>query len=470
MSVNYAYGLYPWVWDAEQQCHRPPDGVVSCIDLRPITEQAVRGQSNGWGFFAWQTGKDVATELQIPADAIQLGVGDCRELRPTTTQRQNFRNAMGLTSDPDGEFLVDCLADVLGAKADPTGEAGPKPLLPAENELEIHLDGHSKVWSANYEPAKTLAATATGRANRIRDVLRQDLETAFDTGGVELVKKVLGSLLLKHGYSRAEIAGGAANKAAEWRRLLSPKMLARLGKDFKPSRPQTSYSDDFNRSDGAIGGNWNQILSSSGGYLFSADVVSNQLKVNINVASSYGSVTQAYTILRYDSDVSSSDHWTQYTLITTDGYSNTPRQMAPIVRCSSSANTFYSRVCTCNNGNETFRYFFKLVAGTATNIGSSSTNNGGFNQLYKLQVSGSTLRAWFYSVERTTTDTSITGNTRGGIYHYSTLATGGSSFDRYVTVDNWSVDDGLAATPAGPVIGRFGKTIGGRIFGGSVLT
>ena len=462
MAVTYAYGLHHWVWNDDTKSHNPPPGAVSSLDLRPLSEQALPAQAAGYGFFAWQVGPGVDSSLQIPADAIPLGVGDCRELRPTTAQRQSIRSALSLASAPAGEFLIDCVADVLGAKADPLGESGPKPLLPSENGLEIYLDNHSKVWSLAYEPEKVLSSAPTGRDNRIRDVLRNDIELAFDTGGIALASKVLGAVLLKHGYSLTELRSGAPGKTAEWRRLISPKLLAKAGADLKPSRPKTSYTDDFNRSDGAIGGNWNNILVATGPTI-AFDILSNQMKIT---ATGNGAAAQPYTVYRYDSDVSSSDHWSQYTLITTDGYANSPRTMGPIVRCSSSANTFYSRYSRVANGSESFNSFFKMIAGTVTTLTSTSNlSTGGFNQLYKLSVSGSTLSAWFYTPLRTATDTAITGNTRGGLFHQFTL----TSTTKYVIIDNWSVDDGLTAGSVGPCFGNTGKTIGGRIFSGSIL-
>lgn len=460
MAVTYAYGLHPWVWADDAKTHNPPVGAVSSLDLRPLTEQAKPGQADGHGFFAWQSGPDVDRSLQIPAEAIPLGVGDCRELRPTTAQRQSIRSALSLASVPAGEFLIDCVADVLGAKSDPLGESGPKPLLPSENGLEIYLDNHSKVWALAYTPAKVLASAPTGRDNRIRDVLRADIELAFDTGGIALARKALGAVLLKHGYSMAELRSGAPGKSAEWRRLISPKLLAKAGAELKPSKPRTSYTDDFNRSDGAIGGNWNNILAATGPTV-AFDVLSNQMKIT---ATGHGAASQPYTVYRYDSDVSSSDHWSQYTLITTDGYASSPRSMGPIVRCSSSANTFYSRHSRVANGPESYNAFLKMISGTVTTFTSQLTT-GGFNQLYKFGVSGSTLSAWYYTPLRTTTDTSITGNTRGGLFYYSILTSG----TRYVIIDNWAVDDGLAAGSVGPCFGHTGKTIGGRIFSGSIL-
>jgi hypothetical protein len=236
--------------------------------------------------------------------------------------------------------------------------------------------------------------------------------------------------------------------------------MLRVASGRKPKKPKTSYVDNFDRADGAIGGNWSNILSPTGPVI-TFNIVSNQLKIT---STGYGAASQPYSVYRYDFDVSSNDHWSQYTLRGSDGYSGTARGMGTLVRCSGSAVTFYSRMSR-GNSTENYNNFIKVIAGTVTTFTSQLTT-GGFNQVYKLNVIGSTLQAWYYTPLRSTTDTAISSGTRGGIFYFYSS----SSTTRYLTVDDWSIDDGITGGAVGPAIGHFGKTIGGRIFGGSVLT
>ena len=192
--MSHTYALYPWSWNSQDNCHEPPEGAFAVLDLRPEAEQARAGQSSGWGFFAWPdmvpgNGPNIAP----PADAVTLGHGDCRELLPDTSTRDELRIKLGLSSNPSGTTLIDCVSDVLGSLSDPTGQNGPKPLLPTrEGLIEIHLSNHSRVLAEAFVAGPMFGNSATGRHNRIRDVIRTDLETAAKAGGPALVAKVLG--------------------------------------------------------------------------------------------------------------------------------------------------------------------------------------------------------------------------------------------------------------------------------------
>lgn len=409
-----AYALHPWIWSDSEQAHIPPPGAGAVLDLRPEAEQAKASQSSGWGLFAWpdqvydEFGTLVSNMHAVPLDAISLGYGDCRELQPTTQQRDELRTRLGLSSAPSGATLIDTISDVLGSLADPTGQNGPKPLLPTrEGSLEIHLAYHSRVFSQTFNGAELFATTARGRANRIRDVLRSDLETANKSGGPELVAKVLGLLCDRWGVSYSQ--------AAKWRNLIRGPLLAELlgksGGKFAPKKPRTSYSDDFN--DGDLTG-WTSVRGTF-------DNAGTEIRYNS---------TTSNGMARYESDLSSADHWSIITHVFSNIMQN---RLGLAVRFDAGAATAY-----CTGYSSTLGALRKIVAGTPTTLGSTFSNSSYHTP--KLDINGSTLTYIISAVNQTqTTDTSITGNTRCG------CSTQAGSTTSPARSDDWSCDDGVSA-------------------------
>lgn len=436
--ANYQYGLYPWGWDESLSRHTPPDGAGSVLDLRPLSEQAKLGQSAGWGFFAWPGNR--------PGDAIDLGSGDCREIQPTTAQRDELRIKLGLSANPDGTMLVDCLADVLGDKSDPTGATGPKPILPSEGSYEIHLPGHSRVWALLYDGAEILSANPRGRANKVRDVIRSDMRAAIDAGGPELAAKVLGHVLRRHGYSDAEVNAGAPGRRAEWARLFRPADLQRAGGNgFRPKRPRTSYSESFNKSDSDTLGpdlTWAEVTGD-------IDVVSNRASTS----------TTGFAEARAEHDVSSADHFGQVQIYQTSTSGGDNHLAAPCARFAAAARTFYSFAWFA-----TGLFLYKTVAGAYSIIGSVSETPAALPATWKVDCSGSTIRGLQNGTQKVSvTDTSITGNTRGGFWLYRASGV-------QVIIDDFTVDDGVSAGGTrGIGFGARGTAFnGGRTFRGNM--
>ena len=430
-----AYALHPWLWSDSEQAHVPPPGAGAVLDLRPEAEQAKASQSSGWGLFAWpdqvydESGALVANMQAVPLDAISLGYGDCRELQPTTQQRDELKTRLGLSAQPSGATLIDTISDCLGALADPSGQNGPKPLLPTREGLEIHLAYHSRVWSQAFNGAELFATTAKGRANRIRDVLRSDLETANKSGGPDLVAKVLGLWCDRWGVSYTQ--------AAKWRNLIRGPLLAELlgksGGKFSPRKPATSYSDDFNRADGAIGASWATSTASGVSWNVASNVA--QCFYDYPTAS-----TASANYARYESDLSSSDHWCDFTATSRTGGGAASHLSACLCRYSSSANTAYGSRKSYS-ASSVLNELVKIVSGTISSLGSVSYVGVGQR---RVQASGTSISCEgpIGTSRVSVTDTSITGNTRCGLLGQYT-----SSFSTDVSqqMDDWSCDDGVSA-------------------------
>lgn len=427
--ANYQYGLYPWTWDATMSTHRPPEGSASVLDLRPVPEQSRFGQSAGWGFFAWSGDR--------PSDAIDLGTGDCRELQPTIGQRNELRIRLGLSANPEGATLVDCLADVFGDKSDPTGEAGPKPILPSDGSYEIHLPGHSRVWALAYNGVEILSANPRGRANKVRERIRLDIKEALDTGGSELAAKVLGHTLRRHGYSDDEVRGGASGRRGEWTRLMRPADLLRAGGNaFRPKRPATSYSDSFTRADAStLGAAWSVYLATT------------EFGISLSRCIGGKSGTWGAGVIesaRYNSDVSSADHWTSATITAYD-VGGGDAWLGVMSRFSASAHTGYYWAHVSRSSGLSNR-LSKVVGGTETTLVTPSMTNAS-GDVVQCRCSGSTISGRTNAVQQASvTDTTITGHTRGGLVYRSVYM----AFRPFW--DDWSIDDGISAGAQQPAL------------------
>jgi hypothetical protein len=336
---------------------------------------------------------------------------------------------LGLAANPQGATLVDVMGDVLGSLSDPTGQTGPKPLMPiAGIGYEIHLANHSRVWQLDYDPRETLAANPKGRANKVRDVIRATIAEARRNGGPELAAKVLGEILQRHGYSTEEVGQGAAGKRAEWARLIRPADLAEMGGvSFKPKKPRTSYSESFNKSDSDTLGpdlTWTEVTGD-------VDVVSNRASTS----------TVGFAEARAEHDVSSADHYGQVQVYQTSTSGVDNHLAAPCARFSSAARTFYSFAWFYSG-----LYLYKTVSGTYTIIGSAVETPATLPATWRVDCSGSTIRGLQNGTQKVSvTDTAITGNTRGGIWAYRASGV-------QVVVDDFLIDDGISAGAAKPAL------------------
>ena len=416
MPVEHHYGLYPWSWDAELQTHRPPAGARAVLDLRSLPQQATLGQSDGWGFFDWMNG------TPRPADAIALGDGDCREIQPTTATRQELQTRLGLSAQPSGATLIDCIADVFGDLSDPTGESGPKPLMPIQGDgLEILLAGHSKVWGAPYAADEVLSVGAKGRANRQRDVWRSTMKQALDVSP-EHAAKVLGAILRQHGVSMDEIDQGAPGRKAQWQILMTARDRQRAGGSFKPKRPRTSFTESFNGADSATFGvdlTWYEYTPGN-----------TETKNNRGATLS----NSGFSECRAEHDVSSADHYVQVSIVSCSDSGGDNHQLGPACRFSPSAKTHYMYRWIYNTSS-----IMKVVAGAYTDLVNVGAIPDSRPVTFKVDASGSTIKGFQGASQKASvTDTSITGNTRGGLYLYDAASAN-------IEVDDWTIDDGISA-------------------------
>jgi len=418
MPSSFTYGIYPFAWDATAKCHKPPTGSACVLDFRPLSEQTKQTQSGGYGLFAWIDSP--------PGDLISLGTGYAPTLNIDSAARAELKTKLGLSGNPSGATLADAIADVLGSLSDPTGLSGPKPVMPlSDGTLEIHLDGHSRIWSGTIDAAELLSANPKGRHNRIRDVIRADLDIAEAIGGAPLLQKALGAVLKKCGYSDGELRTGAGGRAAEWQRLLSPAVKAKHGGNAKPNRPTTSVTESWPNATADLSGTaqdrtWSVLATDS----FAAG-----LKVASNTMRATSAFTNRLGICA--SAVSSADHYCEARITGVSGGGGayaTARQHA-------SRGTFYA----AGWNYATARRLYKCVTGTLTQLATATVSDPS-SVLVRCDCNGSTITGkWPSLADQTVTDTSVTGNLQGGGWIY--LDAGAETYGQ---VGAWTIDDGLS--------------------------
>lgn len=421
MPGTFVYGLYPFTWGPSGlggNCHQPPAGASCVLDFRTLAQQATAGQSAGHGLFAWAANP--------PGDLVSLGTGYAPTLAISNAARNELKLKLGLPALPSGATLADAIADILGPLSDPTGLSGPKPLMPnANGTMEIHLDGHSRIWSGKINAAQLLSANPTGHHNKIRDVIRADLQTADDVGKFD---EALGAWLLRLGYSVDEVKQGASGKKAEYQRLM-PASWTNAKKNAKsPKLPKTQLVETW-PSAGAIASGqthtWDTSVGGSGGadpwYANNLSSISGAVKCTTG--------TGYWSFGRCSTAVSSVDHWSECAVTISGSH-----ELGPCSRMANGARTTYT-MSRYYDGN--LVRMWKWVLGGWTLLSSAAKSGAESGLLLRMQSSGSTQTGKCAGLsDLAVTDTSITGNLFGGVGIVAGLANNPQ-------VGAVTIDDGL---------------------------
>ncbi len=402
-DAKMIFWLGPWVWDTKGALPphwRAPDGSLSSIDLRPLPAQALRGAIAGVGLF----GTDEAVDLGSDYRAIGRGAKSI-DVIPKESDRKIFESMIGI-SGVLGTTLSEWLWTTLSLCADPTGDSGPRPLMPTTHRhLELIHNGELVRVPFRLGMAEAAAAIAVMQED-YRAIRRATLDGK--TTHAHLHRKVLGFWGEKFGVNNPED-------------IFIP---ARLPKE-KPLKPTTTITDSFNRANSTVlgtsseGWSWTELVSS-------IDIVS-------NAAQTQGASTLHSA--RAETDLSSSDNYAEIVISVLPSLNH----LGAGARFSSSADTYYrSQVYTGDNK----QYLDKVVAGTETHLGTAVSVTPSIPEAYRTSANGSTIKGYQAGVERRSeTDTSITSGTRTGMGGYNS----GTSADSFTAAD-------LAA--AGAIVGK----------------
>lgn len=388
--MSRIYSLGHFIWNGEQ--YALPEGALGCIDLAPPVIQGIQASTRPIAMFVSTT--------QLSSDYYHIGNGDLRELQLHAVDRDAFQSLMGYR--PQGDTLMAGLVDILTEGSDPSGEDGPKPLMPTtRGYLDIHLPGHSLV----YQEAFTWGHSR--RTNKIKSLLQKDFERTFNLA-------MEGKLKDREHHLRCLDYLCEKYHLSDWREVVPAKLVKEIpGR----KRHETIIVDDFTLADGTVIGNqltWTEV---NGNWT----TVSNAAR---------GGTSNNRASARAEHDLSSADHYAQLAFISSTGVN--ARIAYNCVRFDPSAEIYYRSTAREDGGNANIA---KMISGTATTIATLSSVTISLPDTLRTEINGSTIEQFFNGVSNGAgTDTAITGNLRCGIG----TNTGGSST---VTVDDFEAGD-----------------------------
>lgn len=397
--------------------YAPPESCVSWIDLRRRSEMASLGQV-GCGFFTMPSGWSIPSGYHWLAE--NQGPGDCRSLYLTARDQAAWLSLLGANPTRTASTtLIDALDETLTTLADPTGESGPVPLVPESGEgppavAHIVLAGHSIVRR------KELAIGGNWWKKLVALHQRELDDAATRDSSDKLWRKRLGDLSRKYFGAHDDVRGNQLVSQRLKRDRAPSNPDARQADRIFARKPETSYTESFNGSDSSTLGvdlTWSEIAESWSN-------VSNAGQFDGN-----GTATDGFA--RAEHDVSSADHYAQTTLAVRDtGFAF--QSMGVACRFASSVTTAYVSVVDFFDG----RKLWKFLSGTVTELAASGTATS-FPCAFRVTASGSTISAKHDATQyASVTDTSISGNTRGGLYAFW-----GSASMVYPQFGDWIIAD-----------------------------
>ena len=370
---------------------------LGLLDLRSNLQSGAPGPvPQGFGIFVYPFA------VAIPG-AIPLGTTLDTVLDAPV--KAAIRAALALLDVPTATSLKDMLWEILTTLADPTGLLRVKPLMPTVmGNLELYLGGFSLIRSENFD-------TSHPHWPQVLAVLREDYRRIREERKTfpqhnDTHKRVLASL--------------AQQFRCDYHLFIPPDLP-----DEGVLPPHTTITDNFNRADS------DTLGTSSEGWSWTEVAGDTDIVTNAAAAGGAGAGNRS----RADSDLSTSNHYSQGDCSSVSGAAS----LGTSTRFAAAASTFYMGI-HANDTTDTYR-IFKDISGTLTKLsGVNTTAPGAGAILDKMSSDGSTQE--FTSggtVRNTITDTSITGNLRGGLWE------GPSPH----TIDNFEAADLIAALPPG---------------------
>lgn len=384
--ANLNYQLGPLIWQPayippEGSSDRPipfgywraPDGCIGMVDLGSLPQCAqASGDHRPLAF--------MCSTVPLGSGYDLLGTGDCREITTTIKMKTAWKSLTGY--QPQGDRLVDLLADHLLNGADPHGLNACPPLVPTAGcDLEIHLAGHSRIWNQKFKWG------VSKHTNQLKSLLKKDAKKVKDKvksqSDLEHYQKILGAWELKYGVDVAKD----------------------IDPDTPKKKPSTAYTDTFpvDKSGNWDGTGediaWTKTSHGNGNSRIAGSVViSNYLN------------TSCYW--RTSSALSAADHYLDIEFNKLGYAGSYQSNVVCLARTSSSSLTTYYSYAV-NSANTWVSG--KNINGTGTEFGTNSTAATSDGIRMRLSANGSSIArsryasgAW--STQDTTTDTAISGN------------------------------------------------------------
>lgn len=382
-----------------------PVGAVCGLDFRSNADI----DTPGVALFAMPDDRPLGADYRL------IGQGDIRDIVPRGGARGVFASALKVPA-VTGDRLVEWVWDALTVRADPTGDARSRPIVPSSRgRMRLVLAGHGEVMAKRF------------------------------TVGMPEAAPVVDMLQRQHRRNRQAALAGELKDAVHHRRILdywgkkfgvsAPEDVFIPG-DVPKERPvphETTITESFNTADSDTLGpdlSWTELQGDF-------DIVSNVAELQ-SIAGSYGGIARA------DSDLSSDDHYVESTI-----HSNgaaTFRFLMQIARKNSSTTLTYYIAYYRYSANNC--QIYRSSSGSLTSVvgPTSRTLTDGTAYTARLTCDGSTISQ---SVDGTSvhsqTDATITGNVRCGIGGYQAAPGGINAYhDAFTAAD-------LAAGPASAV-------------------
>lgn len=346
------------------------------VDLRTLAQQGTAGGSPGIGIFSTPN----ATVSLRGYDLIATEDPSLVILNPG--QKNVLEMRLGLPQPAVGNTVLDVIWEALTSQADASGVNSAPPILPTDRTLRLHLGAYQASKQFNAQDAEATPVFA-----HLQEVYRglrtRTLQGQLPPGHY---LKWLGFQVRKLGINY---------------RLLQPVDLP----DEAPLEPTTTYTESWNTADSTTLGpdlTWNEIDAT-----FS--VVSNSLSYDGNSLHRYA---------RAEHDLSGEDHYVQGVMVE-GGSGGAVREAGVLGRVSTSVKSYYAAYVATSSHVK----LYKLVSGTATQLGSTTAITFGTSKILKLTCNGSTISVDYDGATMiSVTDTAVTGNLRAGVGNFNSSA------------------------------------------------
>lgn len=398
-------------WDAPY-----PAFCIGRLDLRPgYAGHPIDRAPQGYGLFVY------SQEISDPA------------LFPVTTDihqpitpgvKDRLKGELNVESPIRADKVKDVIWEIMTVHADPTGRDRVRPLMPKVNGMmELHLGGFSKIKEKRFRPFQDeewdmVLANLQYAYRKLRSTHYTPMARLLQRPSRFHYRKALGGWMRQYSINNP--------------RVFIPPDLPYEGW----LEPETSLSDDFNRGDESLdAGNWTELVN------LGWAVVSETAEMDL--------LSGALSVARYDTALSSGNHYSQVTFLSTGG-----NALGPILRKDNTATDTHYGVRIDNDNSE--RRLFKRVTGTPTNLSyTNPVTTGAGEDILRGIADGSTIS---YNVEGTE-EISVSNADIGEENHYCGFY--GEIFEGQGTAhfDDWKAAD-LAA--GGPTRSRIGFGAGYR--------
>jgi hypothetical protein len=372
--------LSRWVWNDEgdDAFWSPPfySNHLGTLDMRSTPERGAAGGTGGWGFFTYDMTPSGEQCMGGDLDAIMTGpdVG-------------TLAIVLGVDGrDIEARTMRDLLIELHMEEGDPTGQTRWKPFQTTRRGLIVHLGGYGQIHGERFN--ETSQATQNTLDVRVADYRR------FVSEGVPISQ-----LRAQTGFDGFRIFGREPTPA-DLDRLLPPERRED-GYTCPDIERCTVIVESFDTADSdTLGPNltWTELGSTD------VDILTNRAHA-----------TTANGFARAESDLAGADMYAQanvFNLIL-----GTFRGGSGCVRYSAAADTaYYVRSNADGIGNFNA---YDVIARSA-GVDSVLTTFSGFTDLsggvVRVEILGSDIEVFYDGATRgTTSDGSITGNTRAGI-------------------------------------------------------